>query len=186
MYVTSEWAIFHGSVCKWVKYSRRGFRSLQSSQNDAPFCLSYPFGGLTVSIHSKLYIPSTIKTMLWNKKWVLWAPIFDLKKYTLRPKLTISHFYVHQLFRAYPIKVIIHKSRSQQTLWHRYWDLGWFWVGWQYWKKNVGPIMSNFWGCFFHVFRGNFFYIYCSVPNKKLHNMFIKCIMFIKNPDLDS
>jgi hypothetical protein len=21
-------------------------------------------------------------------------------------------------------------------------------------KKNWGPIMSNFWGCFFHVFRG--------------------------------
>ena len=26
-------------------------------------------------------------------------------------------------------------------------------------KKIGGPIMSNFWGRFFHVFRGNFFYI---------------------------
>ena len=41
MYLCSEWPIFHGSVCKWVKYSRReqrGFReALQSSRNDAPF-----------------------------------------------------------------------------------------------------------------------------------------------------
>ena len=27
-----------------------------------------------------------------------------------------------------------------------------FWAGRQYWKKSFWPIMSNFWGWFFHVF----------------------------------
>ena len=40
------------------------------------------------------------------------------------------------------------------------WDLGWFWAGWQYWKKNV-CIMSNFWGFFFYVFMGKNFFLYC-------------------------
>ena len=31
-----------------------------------------------------------------------------------------------------PGKVIIHKSRSEQCLWDKNEDLGWFWAGWQY------------------------------------------------------
>ena len=48
----------------------------------------------------------------------------------------------------------LHKSRDEQSLWNRNWDLGWFWADWQYWKK-FGVIMSNFWGRFFHVFFWN-------------------------------
>ena len=44
--------------------------------------------------------------------------------------------------------------RREPFLWSRIWDLGWFWAGWPYWKKHLGPIMSKFWGCFLHVFRG--------------------------------
>ena len=33
-------------------------------------------------------------------------------------------------------------------------SLGWFLVGWQYWKKGFGLIMSNFWDRFLHVFMG--------------------------------
>ena len=61
------------------------------------------------------------------------------------------------------------------------WALGWFWVSWQYWELNFGPIVSNFWGCFFHVFRGKkgFFFsnivasnIVASVlKSEKLHNI---------------
>ena len=52
------------------------------------------------------------------------------------------------------LKVIIEKSHGRILLWNRNWDCGWIWADWQYWKKGSGPIMSNFWGCFFHVFRG--------------------------------
>ena len=51
-------------------------------------------------------------------------------------------------------KVIIEKSRCGRCLWNRNWDLGWIWADWQYWKKGSGPIMSIFWGWFFHVFKG--------------------------------
>ena len=51
-------------------------------------------------------------------------------------------------------KVIIEKSLSGKFLWNRNWDLGWIWAGWHYWKKTIGPIMSNFWGRFFQVFVG--------------------------------
>ena len=44
-----------------------------------------------------------------------------------------------------------HKLRGEPFLWNRNWDLGWFWAGWQYWKKNLGPIVSNFWGQFLHA-----------------------------------
>ena len=50
-----------------------------------------------------------------------------------------------------------------------------FWAGWQYWKNQFGPIMSNFWGRFFHVFVGKkmiYFLKHCSVYTKKLHNIF--------------
>ena len=33
-------------------------------------------------------------------------------------------------------KVIIRKSCCEHFFWNRDWDLGWFWAGWQYWKKN--------------------------------------------------
>ena len=51
-------------------------------------------------------------------------------------------------------KVIIDKSRVGRFLWNSNWYLGWIWADWQYWKKRSGPIMNNFWGWFFHVFRG--------------------------------
>ena len=51
-------------------------------------------------------------------------------------------------------KVIREKSRSGRFLWNRNWDLGWIWASWHYRKKKIGPIMSNFWGRFFHVFMG--------------------------------
>ena len=77
-------------------------------------------------------------------------------------------------------KVIIHKSRGDQFLWNRNWDLGWFWAGWQYWKK-IGPIMSNFWERFFHVFMSKiFFFKYCSVRTKRLHKIEVKK-QFLKN-----
>ena len=42
-------------------------------------------------------------------------------------------------------------------------------------KKGSGPIMSNFLGWFFHVFRGKkklfFLKKHCSVHTKKLHKM---------------
>ena len=43
-------------------------------------------------------------------------------------------------------------------------------------KKGSGPIMSNFWGCFFHVFSGKkkmyfFFKKHCIVLTKNLHKM---------------
>ena len=33
------------------------------------------------------------------------------------------------------------------------WNLGWFWAGWQYWKKYLSQLRV-----FFHVFIGNCFY----------------------------
>ena len=33
-------------------------------------------------------------------------------------------------------KVVIHKLHGEQFLWNRIWYLGWFWAGWQYWKKK--------------------------------------------------
>jgi len=43
---------------------------------------------------------------------------------------------------------------------------------WQYWKKLWGPIMSKFWGRFFHVFRPSYLYqvlqtltLYCGTHN---------------------
>ena len=43
-------------------------------------------------------------------------------------------------------------------------------------EKNVGPIMSNFWVRFFHVFGVTFFFLifwkHYSVCTKKLHNTF--------------
>ena len=52
-------------------------------------------------------------------------------------------------------------------------------------KKNVGPIMSNFRGRFFHVFMGKIFFRflfkYCSIHTKKLHKMKVsKNFFFIK------
>ena len=51
------------------------------------------------------------------------------------------------LSSSFPLKVIIHKSRSEQFVWNRNWGLGWLAVL----KKKIGPIMSNFLGRFFHV-----------------------------------
>ena len=48
-------------------------------------------------------------------------------------------------------KVFLYKSRGDQFLYNRNWDLSWFWAGWQYWKKT-GPNMSNFWRQFFFMF----------------------------------
>ena len=36
-------------------------------------------------------------------------------------------------------KVIINKSRT--FLWNRFWDLGWFWAGWQYWKPPISNLL---------------------------------------------
>ena len=45
-------------------------------------------------------------------------------------------------------------------------------------EKTSGPIMSNFWGRVFHVFRGKknvqIFLKFCSVRSKKLHKMMFK------------
>ena len=81
-------------------------------------------------------------------------------------------------------KVIIHKLCGEQFLWNRNWDLGWFWVGWQYWKKMGGRLWVTFEGCFF-MFSGakkmsNFFQKYCSVRTKKLHKMKLKKFMIFK------
>ena len=48
-------------------------------------------------------------------------------------------------------KVIIHKSCGEQFLWNWSWDLGWFWAGWQYWKKNWADyeqLLRLFFSCF--------------------------------------
>ena len=52
--------------------------------------------------------------------------------------------------------------------------MGWFWAGWQYWKK-MGPIMSNFWEEFFYVFmaKKNFKNL-LKIVWKKLHKMKLK------------
>ena len=42
-------------------------------------------------------------------------------------------------------------------------------------KKSFGPILSNFWEQFFHVFRGKkFLRIYCIVHTKRLHKIKLK------------
>ena len=38
-------------------------------------------------------------------------------------------------------------------------------------RKKIGPIMSIFEGVFFMVSWANFFFKYCSVRTKKLHNI---------------
>ena len=63
---------------------------------------------------------------------------------------------VHQMIQGENIsilmaKVFLYKSRGDQFLYNRNWDLSWFWAGWQYWKKT-GPNMSNFWRQFFFMF----------------------------------
>ena len=43
-------------------------------------------------------------------------------------------------------------------------------VGWAgLWNKRFGPIMSNFWGRFFQLFVGNFFWKHCCDRTEKLH-----------------
>ena len=74
-------------------------------------------------------------------------------------------------------KVFIEMSLGGIFLWNRNWDLGWIWANWQYWKKVCGPIMSNFWGCFFSYFQGqknDLKKIHCRVCTKKLHKMKFK------------
>jgi hypothetical protein len=48
-------------------------------------------------------------------------------------------------------------------------------------EKKIGPIMSNFWERFFHVFMSKiFFFKYCSVRTKRLHKIEVKK-QFLKN-----
>ena len=51
-----------------------------------------------------------------------------------------------------------------------------FWVIWVAWPSWV-PIMSNFWGLFFHVFMVNFF-LNTIVRIEKLHNMYLFARIF--------
>ena len=32
----------------------------------------------------------------------------------------------------------------EQFLWNRNWDMGWFWAGWQYWKKHLDRLWATF------------------------------------------
>jgi hypothetical protein len=57
-------------------------------------------------------------------------------------------------------------------------------------KKKFGLIMSNFWGRFFHVFRGKkkcltFLKKDCSVCTKKLHKIFYKRGSLLGNEEID-
>ena len=45
----------------------------------------------------------------------------------------------------------VSKSLYRSRAWSHFYGFG---PGWQYWKKKLGPILSNFWGHFFYVFRG--------------------------------
>ena len=64
--------------------------------------------------------------------------------------LSCKSFYkIHE-----PNKVILHKLRAELFLWNRNWDLGWFWVFWQYTLKKMGWL------------RVTFFLKYCSVLSK--------------------
>ena len=56
------------------------------------------------------------------------------------------------------------------------WQTGRFW---QYWKKHLGPIMSNFWRRFFSCFQGQknisiLFWKYFSIRTKKLHSLQVR------------
>ena len=75
-----------------------------------------------------------------------------------------------QYFYLAATKVIIQKSRRETISWNRnvIWD-GFVLIG-KTEKKLGGPIMSNFWGRFFHVL-GDIFLKYYSVRTEKLHNM---------------
>ena len=34
------------------------------------------------------------------------------------------------------------KSHLEPFSWNKIWHMSWFWAGWQYWKKNLGPTMK--------------------------------------------
>ena len=64
-------------------------------------------------------------------------------------------------FSAWDAKLPSYPSQNTQSCikgllvwWYRISVFGTLRQPGQYWKKNSGPIMSNFWGLFFHVFRG--------------------------------
>ena len=79
-----------------------------------------------------------------------------------KPILYLAHLLHTNTYRAKSLYII--KSRGEQFLWNRNWDLGCFLGGWQYWKKKLWPIMSNFCGQFFPCFH----------RQKKLLNFFEK------------
>ena len=63
--------------------------------------------------------------------------------------------------------------------------MGWFWSGWQYWKKNWGRLWATFEG-FFFIFSGAEKYIYIyffnfSVRTKKMHKMKVRKPNFFLN-----
>ena len=47
------------------------------------------------------------------------------------------------------------RSRARR---HFYGTENEFWASWQYWKKDLGLLMNNFWKWFFHVFMDNIFF----------------------------
>ena len=57
-------------------------------------------------------------------------------------------------------------------------NMGWFWAGWQYWKKNWADyeqLFRSFLSCFYgekDIFK--LFKKYCSVRTKMLHKMKVK------------
>ena len=59
-----------------------------------------------------------------------------------------------------------HFYGTENVIWADFWPVG----------KKIGPIMSNFWGRFFHVFMDKkkclkFFWKHCSICTEKLHNI---------------
>ena len=72
----------------------------------------------------------------------------------------------------------VHKLCCEQFLWNINWDLGWFWVGWQYWKNNLGQLWATFEGVSFSCYQGQKMILYfvlkhCSGRTKKLHKIYI-------------
>ena len=98
---------------------------------------------------------------------LLWLTQYFRRKKVALTKELVYIFWRLGIFVAMQTKVITYTGRHFYRTENEIW-IGFGFVG--YTKKDLGSIMSNFWGRFFHVFSSKIFiFRYCNVRSKKFH-----------------
>ena len=109
--------------------------------------------------------------------WAFWAAQGSKEKKQFEFFLSTFSTFLGPLFWNFVVSAprSLHKSRGGQFLWNINWYLGWFWAGWQYWKKvwaDYEQFLRAVFSCFHWQKKSlNYFYKYCSVCSKKLHKI---------------